>query len=98
MSALAELRGQGFKVSASGDGRIALSPGPSLTPDLISYARLHKPEILADLAEEEVEVAAGLRCPRCRQLDYRPLGGGRRRCLRCPTTFGASGVDQEVEA
>lgn len=48
MSALAELENQGFSLKVRA-GKLVLSPRSRLTPELVNFARQHKPEILREL-------------------------------------------------
>jgi hypothetical protein len=77
-SVLEQLRAAGLEVSRAGD-KVRVRGG--LPDDLRALAVAARAQLLADLAEEAAE--SHLYCPRCRMLDYVPLGSGRRRCFQC---------------
>ncbi len=83
MTALDALRAAGLQVRAEGE---YLKVRGQLSDELKGLALANKPQILADLVEEQAVVAL-YSCPRCHVMDYCPVGNGKRRCLRCGQVY-----------
>lgn len=88
---LSQLQAAGIGIRLKGD-TLVCRPLGNVPAELAEQIRAHKPELVAILAEPAPGQTAPLICPRCRQQNYMPLGGGWRRCRSCGRRWGPAGT------